>query len=186
MDKLARRLINGKWQFLLGTRDSETYWLEQAVFDCEWYWAIGYVESYRGYSQLDRGWRGHQHFNGMFFNDNDCGFDLFNDFFDATPFTDREVWKILELMKAAYTARRYSDMLHSGNAGITENPIKDVIKDIFEYKRINNRVIPSLMNELYKVLLPKKEDGTIYETYPLNEILHDLNKTYTKGNNENG
>ncbi len=115
----------------------------------------------------------------------DCGFDLFNDFFEETTFTDKEVWKILELMKAAYTARRYSDMLHSGNAGMTENPIKDVIKGMDEYKRINNIVIPSLMNELYKILLPKTEDGEIYKTYPLNDILHDLDKEVTKEDNVN-
>ena len=182
MTKKTRK-VNGKWQFLLGTREGESYWLEQASFDCDWYWGLGYVESYKGYGQSDRSWRGHQHFNGLFLNGIECGFDLFNDFFEETPFTDKELWKILELMKAAYTARRYSDMLHSGNAGMTENPIKDVIKGMDEYKRINNIVIPSLMNEVYKLMLPKNEDGEIYETYPLDKILHELG-TYTKWGDE--
>lgn len=184
MNKEARK-VNGKWQFLLGTKGGESYWLEQAVFDCDWYWAIGYVESYKGYAQSDRSWRGHQHFDGLFLNGTECAFDLFDRFFEETPFTDDEIWQILELMQSAYTCRRYSDMLHRGNAGMTENPIKDVIKGMDEYKRINNIVIPSLMNELYKILLPKTEDGEIYKTYPLNDILHDLDKEVIKEGNKN-
>jgi hypothetical protein len=184
MNKEARK-VNGKWQFLLGMKDGESYWLEQSNFDCDWYWAIGYVESYRGYGQSDRSWRSHQHFDTLFLNGHDCAFDLFNDFFEETPFTDKETWKVLELMKAAYTARRYSDMLHRGNAGITENPAKDLIKNDVEYCRLNNTVIPTIMNELYKILLPKTEDGTIYEAYPLNDILHDLDKEAIKEGNKN-
>ena len=181
MKKEARR-VNGKWQFLLGTKDGESYWLEQASFDCDWYWAIGYVESYRGMGSSGKSWREHSHFDSMFLENNEY-VDGWKKFFEETPLTDDEIWQILELMKSAYTCRKYSHMMRRGGSGITSKVKVDLIKNDAEYGRLNNTVIPAIMNELYKILLPKNEDGTIYETYPLNEILHDLDKTYTKEGN---
>lgn len=184
MNKEARK-VNGKWQFLLGMKDGESYWLEQASFDCDWYWGLGYVESYRGMGSSDKSWRGHQHFNGLFLKGpSDCK-TMFDSFFDETPFTDDEIWQILELMQSAYTCRKYSDMLHTGGSHITSKVKVDLIKNDAEYGRLNNAVIPTIMNEVYKILLPKNEDGTIYETYPLDDILHDLDKEVTKEDNGN-
>lgn len=184
MNKEARR-VNGRWQFLLGTREAETYWLEQASFDCDWYWGLGYVESYRGHGTSDMSWRGHQHFDGMFLKKNEYGIyiDAWKKFFEETPLTDDEIWEVMELMKSAYTCRQYSDMLHTGGSHITSKVKVDLLKNDAEYGRLNNAVIPTIMNEVYKILLPKNEDGEIYETYPLDKILHELG-TYTKWGDE--
>ena len=56
-------------------------------------------------------------------------------------------------MQSAYTARKYSDMLHTGGAHITSNPVWYVLHDDAEYERINKKVIPSIMNEVYKLLM---------------------------------
>lgn len=182
MNKEARK-VNGKYQFLLGKKNGELYWLEQASFDCEWYWGLGYVESYRGRGRGDKSWSGHQHFNGLFFNGpSDCK-TMFDRFFEETPFTDNEIWQILELMQSAYTCRRYSDMLHMGGSHITSRVKVDLIKNDAEYGRLNNAVIPTIMNEVYKLMLPKNEDGEIYGPYSLDDILHELGK-YTKWGDE--
>lgn len=155
MDKETRN-IRGKYQFLLGVKDGETYWLEKASWDCDWYWGLGYVESYRGHGRSDKSWRGHTHFDSLFLRPAKF-VDGFKEFFDDTPLTDKEIWTLLELMQSAYTARRYSDMLHTGGAHITTNPARDIIHDNAEYKRINKKVIPSIMNEVYKLLLASYE-----------------------------
>lgn len=168
-------------------KNGESYWLEQASFDCDWYWGLGYVESYRGYGHSSKSWRGHSHFDSMFLKKNECGvhLDAWKKFFDETPLTDDEVWEILELMKSAYTCRQYSDTIHRGGSHITSRVKVDLIKNDAEYGRLNNAVIPTIMNEVYKILLPKNEDGEIYETYPLNDIFHDLDKEVTKEDNGN-
>lgn len=145
----------GKDIYLLGIdTDGAKYWLESAKWDCGWYWGGGYVETYtnNSYPEKARDIKTHSHFDSLFFNRNKNGFDAFKDFFNDTPFTDNEIWKICELLKSFYIAREYSDMLNRGGAHYTSNPAAEIIKSEKEYKRINEIVIPSLMNELYKIL----------------------------------
>ena len=145
----------GKKCYLLGQdEDGTNYFLEAATWDCKWYWGGGYVETYTCNSNpvLSRDIDSHQHFDGLFFNGRENGFDTFKKFFPVNPFTDSEIWKICELMKSFYTARKYSDMLHTGGAHYTSNPASDIIKSEDEYKRINEKVIPAIMSALYTIL----------------------------------
>ena len=144
--------------YLLG-QDAEgtLYWLEEAKWDCDWYWGGGYVETYtnNNYPSMSRDITSHSHFDSMFFADNRLnGHDKFESFFEETPFTDKEIWKICELMKSFYIAKEYSNMLYTGGAHYTSNPSKEVIQNNDEYKRINEVVIPSIMENLYKILSP--------------------------------
>lgn len=145
----------GKDIYFLGQdRDGVNYYLEAARWDCGWYWGGGYVETYTNNKNPERSRdiESHSHFDSMFFKGNKTGFDAFKDFFTEHPFTDGEIWKICELMKAFYIARAYSDMLHTGGAHYTANPAKETIKNAEEYRRINQKVIPAIMTELYKIL----------------------------------
>ena len=141
--------------YLLG-RDTEgtNYFLEAASFDCGWYWGGGYVETYTNndHPGRSRDIISHSHFDSMFFKGNKNGFDNFKEFFKESPFSDSEIWKICELMKSFYIARNYSDMLYTGGAHYTSNPAKENIQCELEYKRINENVIPAIMEELYKIL----------------------------------
>jgi hypothetical protein len=154
MKKRKSRAFGKDIYFLGCDSDGTRYWLEAACWDCEWYWGGGYVETYTNNSspEKSRDIKSHQHFDGLFFKGNKCGYDEFKTFFAAHPFTDSEVWKICELMRAFYIARHYSDMLHCGGAHYTTNPARDVIKSTEEYDRINKSVIPAIMEELYKIL----------------------------------
>lgn len=145
----------GKDIYFLGQdKNGVNYWLEAASWDCSWYWGGGYVETYTNNRspEKSRDINSHQHFDGLFFKGNKNAHDLFFEHFPVHPFTDSEVWKICELMKAFYTARHYSDMLHCGGAHYTTNPAADAIKSEEEYNRINKNVIPAIMQELYKIL----------------------------------
>ena len=145
----------GKIIFLLGEdEDGVNYWLEQATWDCDWYWGGGYVETYTNnkYPHLSKDINSHQHFESLFFKGNKNGYDAFKEFFAETPFTDKEIWKICELMRSFYIAREYSDMIHRGGAHYTSNPVSEIIKDDAEYERINKVVIPAIMQSLYEIL----------------------------------
>ena len=169
------RVAHGTYQLLLGTRMGEKYWLEKATFDCGWYWGVGYVEHYTGNGAGDKTWRGHSHFDYLFLKGpSDCK-TMFDNFFEETPFTGDEIWKILELMQSVYTCRRYSDMLYTGGSHITRNPMSHVITNKEEYGRLNNGVIPLLLNELYKIMAPEDVECGLY---------HDLNPVVSWGDEE--
>lgn len=143
--------------FLIGKgHDGTLYWLEEAKWDCDWYWGGGYVETYTNneHPARSKDINSHSHFDGMFFKGNKNGHDAFIDFFAETPFTDKEIWKICELMKAFYIAKEYSCMLYTGSAHYTSNPASEFIKSETEYKRINEMVIPAVMQQLYEILKP--------------------------------
>ena len=145
----------GKNVYLLGKdKDEVFYWLEEAEWDCDWYWGGGYIETYTNNKnpQQSKDINSHSHFDCMFFNSNKNGFDAFKDFFIETPFSDKEIWRICELMKSFYIARRYADMLHIGGANYTANPAKETITNKSEWERINKIVIPEILKHLYETL----------------------------------
>lgn len=144
----------GKKVFLLGeTSNGEKHWLEEARWDCGWYWGGGYVETYTNNNpSKSRDISSHQHFAGLFFKKKTDAHTAFNNYFSQHPFTDKEVWQICELMRSFYIAREYSDFIYRGGAHYTTNPAKDIIQNNEEYDRINKEVIPGIMSELYKIL----------------------------------
>jgi len=146
---------HGKEYYLLGVdKDNEAYYLEEARWNCGWYWGFGYVETFtnRKNPRMSKDISSHRHFDGMFLKGKSCAYDEFKDFFAETPLTDREIWTLVELMMSAYNARAYSDMLHIGGAHHTENPCRGIIRNKQEYDRINQEVIPAIMKKVYEIL----------------------------------
>ena len=150
---------HGKKHYFLGN-DSDgigMYYVE-SKFDCDWYWGIGYIQQFSNNRNPQRSADiiTHTHWDYLFQMEEERHgrrhVDAFNAIFHDSPFTNDEKWKIMELMNALYTARKYSDMLHIGGGNYTLNPCKDVIKNEEEYKRINEVVIPAMLNALYAIL----------------------------------
>lgn len=154
--KMKIENVFGSTIYFLGQdKNGRNYFLENARFDCEWYFAGGYIESYTNNNnpKCAKDKVSHNHFDSMFLNDRTkCCFDKFKEFFVVNPFTDKEIWTICEIMSSFYTMRRYSDLLHIGGSHITTNPSNEIIKNKEEYERINKVVIPNLMENLYKIL----------------------------------
>lgn len=153
--KKQKRHAFGKDIYLLGAdKEGTLYWLNAASWDGNQYWGGGYVKTYTNNKNPEhaRDINSHQHFNCLFFKQGVDGYTAFKNFFQDTPFTDSEIWKLLELMRAFYIARKYSDMIHRGGANYTENPVKEVIQNQTEYDRINKEVIPEIMQEVYRIM----------------------------------
>lgn len=150
----------GKDVYLLG-KDKEgiLYWLEAASWDCDWYWGLGYIVTYTNNKHPGRSKdiNSHQHFNSLFFNCTNNGFDNFKNYLTETPFNNNEIWRIMEIMKTLYTLKEYSETLHRGGSHYISNPCKDIIKNDDEYNRINKVVIPTLNKELYRILSEKAQ-----------------------------
>ena len=146
---------HGKKYYLLGAdREGIKYWLKEGHFDCDRYWGFGYVQTFTNNKNpaSSRDIQSHSHFDTRFFNKHNNGFDEFTAFFEETTLSKDEIWRFIELMKSFYTAREYSDMISLGGSNYTQNPVKETIKCETEYKRINEVVIPAVMEEVYKLL----------------------------------
>ena len=154
---------HGKKYYYLGVMDGEPAYLQEAEFDCGWYWGIGYVETFTNKRQPERSndISMHTHFDYLMNSQrNQSGgtmnwWDAFKNVFSTTLLKDSEIWTVLEIMRSLYTARKYSDMLYRGGSYYASNPVAGTIQNIAEYGRINKVVIPALLENLYKIL-----DGT--------------------------
>ena len=154
MEKQVKKAF-GKNVYLLGAdKEGTYYWLEEATWDCGWYWGFGYVETYTNNKRPDisRDIISHQHFDGLFFNGDKMCKDMFDDFFTETPLNDSEKLELLELMKTIYNLKEYSDVIYHGGSYITSNPLKELVKNPREYERINKVVLPQLFEKVYKIL----------------------------------
>lgn len=145
---------DGRNYFLIGTDGTDNYYLEEASFDCDWYWGGGYVETFSNKSnpKKSKDITSHNHFDNLIFNVGVDGYTAFKKFFKDSPLEDSEIWTLLELMKTFYTMRTYSDTLYRGGSHYTSNKLSDTIKNKEEYDRINKIVIPAIMDSVYSLL----------------------------------
>lgn len=144
----------GKDIYLLGADEEGTrYWLEEATFDCDWYWGFGYIETYTNNKNpgLARDINSHEHYDSKILKEGVFPEDFRKIFID-TPLTDNEIWKLNELMKSFYTIREYMDTIYRGSAHITNNPCQEIIKNEKEWLRLKNEVLPSIFKEVYNLL----------------------------------
>lgn len=140
----------GNDYYLLGiNQNDEKVWLKQPSWDCDWYWGLGYVQTFeQDYSDIDM----HTHFNILFFNKNKNGYDAFREYFKETTLSDKELWVLLECMRSLYTLKECSELLHRGGSNYTSNPCKGLLKNNDEYNRINKILIPNLWKQVENIL----------------------------------
>lgn len=155
--KKEKRKAFGKNIYLLGKdKNGVKYWLEEASFNCGWYWGFGYIETYTNNNNPEkaRDINSHQHFDGLFLKTNI--FDSYKDFFAETTLNDDEIRQFLGYMEEFYTMRKYSDLLHSGN-NITSKAKNIKLEENEEenkkeYKRINEILLSELFEKIYSLL----------------------------------
>ncbi len=148
----------GKKQFLLGSDKSGIlYWLEESKWSCDWYWSIGWVETYtvNDNPKVSRDINSHTHFDSMMVRTGKNWFDGFRETFVESVLTDKDLWTFVELMQTLYTLKSYAELMYQGGSNYTTNPSETVIKNMEEYNRINKVVIPAILSNVYDILSPK-------------------------------
>lgn len=157
--KKEKSFAFGKNIYLLG-KDEEgvTYWLEEASWDCDWYFGFGYIETYTNNKnpRLARDINSHEHYDTKILKNGVCPSD-FKKIFVETPLDDDEIWKLNELMETFYTLKKYHELLHIGGSHITKNSVSDILKNDKEYKRLKDVVFPALFKEIYNLLENEEE-----------------------------
>lgn len=175
MKKLIKKKTNeafGKKIFLLGRdEDGINYWLEEAKWNCGWYWGFGYVESYSNNAKphLSRDISSHSHIDSSFMgqmekydSEKQCFVkDVYvsniydNPILSETTFTKEEGWVLSELFKSFYTLEASAELFYMGRCNTATNPCSDLIKNKDWAKNINQEILPMIFEKIYTILSPK-------------------------------
>jgi hypothetical protein len=154
----------GKEVYLLGQDEYGTnYWLEEASWDCDWYWGFGYVETYYNnrLPSKSKGIDSHRHIDTSFIGKIDGHKEYVHNIFNCplltkTTFTESEGWKLSELFETFYTLQSTAKIYHIGGSNTATNPLSDVLKNTAAEDQINKGLLPRVFEEVYKILSPKK------------------------------
>jgi hypothetical protein len=157
MEKIKSRAF-GKDCFLLGKdQNGDAIWLEAAKWECGWYWGFGYIETYT--RQLDpansKDISSHTHWDSILGKQNDGSYaHHINEILQESVLTESESWELSDLMKSFYTLRDAASVVRRGGSQLTANGNRDAIKSETMLTEINDVMLPSLFQEIYKILDP--------------------------------
>lgn len=136
-------------KYLLGTVDGENIFLSAPSWDCGWYWGFGYLGNENC----------HYHLDGIGKYENVNFHDALLKHFDAgTHIFKHEglTWTFCELVRTAYSLKETAETLGRGGSHYTTNPCAELIKNPEEVKRINEKVLPAIFDEIEKTIIALK------------------------------
>ena len=151
----------GKDCYLIGRdKNGDAIWLESAKWDCGWYWGFGYVETYT--RQLDpansKDIGSHQHWSGLLGKQRDGSYSHhINEILEESVLSEAESWELSDMMKSFYALQEAAQVLSRGGSHLTSRGNRDAIKSEQMAKEINEKILPSLFQEIYKILGPEAE-----------------------------
>ena len=125
------------------------------TWECGWYWGFGYLERWNGREgDIDF----HSHIDHEFGTNKDGRrvnwYEGMQDLLDQGDVfvDDHDRWKFLEIVKTIYNLKMTAEVLGRGGSHYASNPLADEIKHHNEVRRINNYLIPKLIDEMYNTL----------------------------------
>lgn len=125
------------------------------TWDCGWFWGFGYLERWNGRKgDIDF----HTHINVEFSENGQshrCNwYESMKHLLDqGDVFVDNhDRWTFLEIVKTIYNLKMTAEVLGRGGSNYADNPLSDEIYNPIEVRRINEDLIPKLIDEMYKVL----------------------------------
>lgn len=129
-------------RFKMGQADGENIYLSAPSWDCDWYWGFGYL----GNKDC------HYHVDGLDTSKN--LFDAIKDHFGETLAIkeDDDLWSFCELMASFYALKKTAEVLGRGGSNYGENPVREIIKNEAEAKRINNEVMPAIFDAIENII----------------------------------
>lgn len=153
-------------KILLGKVDNENIYLSPPSWDCGWYWGFGYLGNRNC----------HYHIDGL--NPKVDLQEAITEHFGSTlKIRVSDVWTFAELMKTFYSLKGAANILGSGSAGYTSNPVKDIIINKDEVKRINEVVLPAVFESIYSLLERNLNNEALFNKLVKINLEGDTKKT---------
>ena len=151
MEKQTTTAFKKKVYLLGEDAEGTKYWLEAPSWDCGWYWAFGYVETYtnNNYPEKSRDINSHQHFDSLFLNDSKVNaFDAFKEFFKETTLNEKEIWLLIDYMYSFYALKRAAEILSRGYSHMTEKAKLSEVQNSEMAKEINEKMLPAIFKQI--------------------------------------
>ena len=153
---LIKKYTKGNDQLLLGeTKDGNRIYLERGKFSCGWYYSFGHLHTFDK-GELISMW----HFDGFNRYENINIRDAIIKYFEGGKLTvtDKELWKLCDLMLSFYTLEHASEFYHRGKSNMADVELN--LKSKSMYDKINQD-IEKLIIEVQKILNPSGDFQTI-------------------------
>ena len=147
--KLKKEIIEkfGKKYYLLGKKDGKKYYLEDSYWNCDWYWGLGYVETF---NRLKTDIESHQHFDNLFLagqQKENNWIRHINEFLDQSVLNDEESWELSDLFKSCYALKEAAAIFTRGNSNYTTSKEDEKMAE-----KINYEIMPRLFKRIRELL----------------------------------
>lgn len=156
MMKKKKSFAFGKTIYFLGVNDyGENVWLEEATWDCGWYWGFGYLETYTNNRNPSKSKdiSSHTHFDSICFKEVNGKYIYHINEILSTPLSDSESWELSDLMKRFYSLKETAAIFTNGNGHYSsENSHDSKNEEMAKY--INAKELPKIFQAIYKILSP--------------------------------
>ena len=126
----------------VGTVNNKKIFLSPPIWDSGWYWGFGYLSNENYHYHLSGLSKGSNLFDGIKTH--------FGTSFIITD--DKDIWTFAELIQTFYHLKESAEVFGRGGVGYITNPCKDIIINKEVATIINNIVIPTIFDEIYKIL----------------------------------
>lgn len=139
------KILLGKVKKDAGTyADGEFLWLEKHKWECERYWAFGYL----------RNKNCHFHFDSLF----TILQPQASEFFDETDISDSDWWVIRDLFVQAYALKKAAEVYRYGGHQTSRPGVTDLIRDDEMVKRLNSD-LERILDKLWNFIVEAKRES---------------------------
>lgn len=125
---------------MLGTtHNNDIIYMDKPEWACGWYWQFGWLFGKDIFTHLKYLGEYGLHRN-------------IQTYFKEFVLSDKDLWTFCEIVSTIYTLKECAEVFHRGGRYYTDNPSKDLLIQLEWEKHINEVLIPTQIDELYKVL----------------------------------
>ena len=153
--KKEKNFAFNKTIWLLGKRreDGRNVYLEEPSWDCGWYWGFGFLQTYTNNNapHLAKDIYSHSHFDRQILKDASNAYDNFKNYFEETPLTDDEIWKLCDYMTTFYKLKETAELFRYGYS-LTKCAKIDELKQTGIEEDINKIYLPKLFENIKNLL----------------------------------
>lgn len=134
--------IDVKKKYFFGTnKEGKSIYFTKPSFECGWYWSFGHLGNINCHYHLS------SYANGRNIN----MYNALKADYDLNPKILENLWLFCELSQTIYNLKETAEVLHRGGSNYSNNPFKELIKNEDEVKRINEIVLPKLLQAVINI-----------------------------------
>lgn len=150
-----KQKFNGDNYYYLGKgkENGVYYFLQEASFDCDWYWGLNYLE---GFSTPDLSRAddivSHEHFMSSPSLRRESWYNWLLKKVDS-PLRKEDLWLIMEIAASLKTLTEYMELSCRGGNNMTDSSkVKAILKDKEAYDDVDKKIqkLNELLDEVYK------------------------------------